>query len=167
VTGAIDLEDVAGLRLLVSDVTGVVLLLNEARYRTMERVFGIPREQANVITGVFLLVLVAASQERASKALKTPPKGPSATDWALGAGVMREALHGIAGPSFDREPLFGTLLALAAVAHISRPVVSKSITAVKGKTHQARVGFEHRYGHHIRRHRDRLQKLTPNLGEQA
>lgn len=166
-TEPIDLEDVAGLRLLVSDLTTVGLLLNEARYRTMERVLGIPRADANVVTAVFLLVLTAASHERAAKALTTPPKGPSATDWALGAGVAREALHGIAGPSFDREPLFGALIVLAALGHISRPVVSKSMNVVKGKTHQARVAFDHRYGHHIRRHRARIQKLTPRLGERA
>ena len=97
-TEPIDLEDVAGVRLLVSDLTTVGLLLNEARYRTMERVLGIPRADANVVTAVFLLVLTAASHERATKVLTTPPKGPSATDWALGAGVAREALHGIAGP---------------------------------------------------------------------
>jgi hypothetical protein len=160
------LEEVAGIRLLASDVTTVTLLLNEARYRTLERVLGVPREQANLATLVLLLAFLATTRERTAQALKAPT-GPSATDMALTAGVMRAALHGVAGPSFDRTPLFGTLIVVAALAHISRPAVSRSISAVHARTHRARLAFDHRYGHLVRRHRARFEKLTALRGERA
>jgi hypothetical protein len=162
VTGAevSGLEDVEGIRLLASDLTTVVLLLNEARYRTMERVFGLSREQANLATMVLLLGVTAVTRESALKAMRAPG-APSVPDVALGVGVMREALHGVAGPSFDKTPLFGTLLVLAALAHICRPVASRTVHAVHTRTHKARVAFEHRYGHHVRR----LQKLDPRRAD--
>ena len=150
------LEDVEGVRLLTSDLTTLALLLNEARYRTMERVFGLTREQANLATGVLLLGVTAATHERAVRAL-TAPGGPSVPDVALAMGVTREALHSVAGRSFDKVPLAGTLITLAALAHISRPVVSRTTHAIHRRTHRLVLGFEHRYGHHVRR----LQKLDP------
>ena len=162
VTGAdvSGLDDVEGIRLLASDLTTVALLLNEVRYRAMGRVFGLSREQANLATVVLLLGVSAATRETAVKALKAP-SGPSVPDVALGLGVMREALQGVAGPSFDKTPLFGTLLTLAALAHISRPVASRTMHAVHTRTHNARLAFEHRYGHHVRR----LQKLDPRRAD--
>lgn len=154
------LEDVEGVRLLTSDLTTLALLLNEARYRTLERVFGLTREQANLATIVLLLGVSAATREGAIKALKAPG-GPSVPDVALAMGVTREALHGIAGPSFDKVPLFGTLITLAALAHISRPVVSRTTHAIHLRTHRALLAFEHRYGHHVRR----LQRLDPRRSE--
>jgi hypothetical protein len=150
------LEDVEGIRLLTSDLTTLALLLNEARYRTMQRVFGLSREQANVATVVLLLAATAATHEKAMKAVKAPG-GLTVPDVALTVGVAREAMHGVAGPSFDKVPLFGTLLALAALAHISRPVVSRTTHAIHTRTHKALLAFEHRYGHHVRR----LQQLAP------
>ena len=162
VTGAelSGLDDVEGIRLLASDLTTLALVLNEARYRTMERVFGLSREQANLATLVLLLGVTAAARESAVKAINAPG-GPTVPDVALAMGVTREALHGIAGESFDKVPLFGTLLVVSALAHISRPVVSRSVHAVHVRTHRARLAFDHRYGHHVRRHKERLQNLVP------
>lgn len=165
-----EFDDIAGIRLLASDLTTVTLLFNEARYRTLERVFGIPREQVNAATLVLLLAFAAGMRERslnAATAARSAPGKLTATDIALGAGVMREGLHGIAGPSFDKEPLFGTLLAIAALAHISRPIVARSLNAVHARTHQARLAFDHRYGHLIRRHRDRLQKIAAPITDRS
>ncbi len=165
-----EFDDVAGIRLLASDLTTITLLANEARYRTLERVFGIPREQVNAATLVLLLAFAAAMRERSMNAAKTARSAPAkltATDLALGMGVTREGLHGIAGQSFDSTPLFGTLLAVAAVAHISRPIVTRSMNAVHARTHRARLAFDHRYGHVIRRHRDRLQKIAAPITDRA
>jgi hypothetical protein len=38
---------------------------------------------------------------------------------------------------------------------------------VHARTHQARLGFDHRYGHLIRRHRDRLQKLAAPITDRG
>jgi hypothetical protein len=154
------LEDVEGARLLTSDLTTLALLLNEGRYRTMKRVFGLSREQANLATMVLLLGVTAATRESAIKALKAPG-GPTVPDVAIAMGISREALHAVAGRSFDKAPLFGTLITLAALAHISRPVVSRTTHAIHTRTHRALLGFEHRYGHHVRR----LQQLDPRRTE--
>lgn len=158
VTGAdlSGLDEVEGIRLLAADLTTVGMLLNEARYRSMQRAFGLSREQANLATVVLLLGVTAAARETAIKAVRAPG-GPTVPDLALAMGVTREALEGIAGPSFDKVPLFGTLITLAALAHISRPVVSRTTHAIHRQMHRTLMGFEHRYGHHVRR----LQQLDP------
>ena len=43
-------EEVYGGNLVVADLRTLLMLVNEARYRALERLFGLPRNQANILT---------------------------------------------------------------------------------------------------------------------
>ena len=58
-----------GTKMLLVDLRGGLLLLNEARCRTVERVFGVRRDQVNLTT-VIALLLVAESIQRRTERLK-------------------------------------------------------------------------------------------------
>src|ERR1700727_2320917 len=57
----------SGGRLLASDIGVIYLLLNEARYRTLARLFGVSREQAHLATLVFVAALAEAARARAER----------------------------------------------------------------------------------------------------
>ena len=148
------LEDTGGAQLLMSDLRVALLLLNEARYRTIQRLFGVSRDQVNLTTAVAALVLAGAVQERATRALNAPG-APSASDVALGAGVLRELVYGAAGPWSRDTPFFGTLVTIAVLGGLARPAVGASLRSVMSSTRRMRLGFDNRYGQLIARNRRR------------
>src|ERR1700729_721036 len=131
--------------MLLVDLRGGLLLLNEARCRTFERVFGVRRDQVNLTT-VIALLLVAESIQRRSERLK-PGRGPSVTDYAIGAGAIRESIYGIAGPASRDTPLVGTLILLAILGGLVRPPVIRSIHGMKSSSRRFHTMFLGRYGH--------------------
>ncbi|MGZ6565584.1 MAG: hypothetical protein ACXVH3_38410 [Solirubrobacteraceae bacterium] len=137
-------EEFGGARLLVSDIRLAFMLLNEARYRTLELV-GVPRDQANVATLVAIMMAADAIQT-AKQSLVNAPR-PSRADALLGAAAGNELLNAIGGAPARKSPLFGPLLALALLATLSRPAVSRSIDGIRALSHHARLSFKHRYGH--------------------
>ena len=145
-----DTEGSGGAGLLLSDVTIVGGLLNEARYRAVERLFGVPRDQSFLVTVIALGTLAGAIHDRAARAL-SGPSVPSLGGTLLGAGVLKESVHGIAGSWSKDTPLFNTLLAIALLGTLARPVLRVSFRDVKASSHAVRVAFDHRYGHLIRR----------------
>jgi len=140
------LEDFGGGRLLLTDMRVAWLLLNEARYRAIERLFGLPRDQANLATLIALLVLAQAVHEKAAPVLRAPP-APSAADAALGAAALRELFYDVAGPSSRETPLFATLVTIAVLGGLARPVVRASVHAIRGSSHASVARFRHRYGY--------------------
>ena len=154
------LSDVPGARLLVSDIRVAFLLLNEARYRALSRVLGIPREQANLATFIGALVALEASQ----RAIKTPPPGPTRADALLGVSVAREALRGVVGTPARDAPLIGTLLMIAIVGKPVREAVARGVHGVRGSMQKTNVGFRRRYGYvfdpgHLRERRARRRGM--------
>src|SRR5580700_7884794 len=49
-----------GTAMLLVDLRGTLMLLNEARYRSIEKVFGVPRDQVNVTTAILALLVAEA-----------------------------------------------------------------------------------------------------------
>lgn len=141
-----------GARLLAADARVVYLLADDARRRTMERLFGIPRDQpSGVATLVTLMVLAQAVRSRAP----SRPERPTVNDVAFGFGALREAAYDVAGPWSRESSYFGTLLAFALAGTAARMAVRKSSQEVRGVSHKAYAEFHHRYGHLIRRNRRR------------
>ncbi len=153
--------DVGGARLLVSDVRVALLLLDEARYRTVHRVFGVSREQSWPVTLIALALLAQATHDKLGPIL-TGPGGPTRADAALGAGALRELLIGIPGPSSRGTPLLGTLMMIAIVGAIARPGLSRAVHGIRASSHRIHVSFNHRYGHVVRSRR--LRPTTPQEG---
>ncbi len=136
-----------GTKMLLVDLRGGLLLLNEARCRTVERMFGVQRDQVNLTT-VIALLLVAEQVRRRTEQLK-PGRRVSVADYAIGAGAVRESIYGIAGPASRDAPLVGTLILLAIVGGALRPAVVKSIHGMKTSSRRLHTTFLGRYGHLI------------------
>lgn len=140
------LEDVGGARLLVSDARVALLLLDEARYRVVNRLFGVDRDQSWPVTLIALAVLASAAHEKSDQMLKGPG-GPTRTDMAFGVVGLRELLARISGPPSQDTPLLSTLVTIAVVGAVARPILSRAAHRIRTSSHHARQSFNHRYGH--------------------
>jgi hypothetical protein len=140
------LEDVGGARLLVSDVRVALLLLDEARYRVVNRLFGVERDQSWLVTLIALAVLAQAAQEKSDQMLKGPG-GPTRTDMAFGAVGLRELLTWISGPPSRDTPLVGSVVTIAVLGALARPGLTRAAHRIMTSSHHAKASFNHRYGH--------------------
>lgn len=137
--------------MLLVDLRGGLMLMNEARCRTVERMFGVQRDQVNMTTAIALLVAAEAARRRSQR--YKPSRRPNLADWAIGAGALRESIYGVAGPASRDTPLMGTLIAVAILGGLARSPVTRSAHAVRTsmrRAHQASLG---RYGHLVGRSR--------------
>lgn len=140
-----------GTTMLLVDLRGTLMLLNEARCRTVERVFGVPRDQVNLTTAIVALVLAETIHIRA-QGLK-PSRRPSVADFAIGVGGLRESIYGVAGPASRDTPLVGTLIAIAILGGLVRPPVIRSFRGIKTSSRRMHTMFLGRYGHLVGQHR--------------
>ncbi len=141
-------EEISGTRLLRTDIRMACMLLNEARHRTIQGVFGVSRDQSNLVTLIALGVLAQGTHHHAVRVLKAP--GPRPADAVLGTAVLKELVHGIAGPDSKDTPLIGTLVAIAVLGRLSRPVFEDSFRAIRASARRTRAIFGQRYGHAAR-----------------
>ena len=134
--------------LLASDMRIAFLLLNEARYRTIERLFGVSRDQANLVTAIAALVIARAARDTSTRTSRTlkGPGGPKRGDAVLGGAMLNQVLADLAGPSSKEMPAMGALIAIALVAAGSGPAVRRSARSVRAFSHELRHTFNHRYG---------------------
>jgi hypothetical protein len=146
---AVALEDVGGARLLVADVRTALLLADEARYRTVNRLFGVSRDQSWAVTVIALALLAGVAHDKAEQMLKGPG-GPTRADVMLGAAGLRELLAEIPGPASRDTPLVATLVAIALAGAVVRPGLSRTAHGIRTATHRARHAFNRRYGHLLR-----------------
>jgi hypothetical protein len=157
----IALKDVAGARLLVSDVRVALLPVDEARHRVVERLFGISREQSWQVTLIALVLLASAAHDKSDQVLKGPD-GPTRSDVVLGAAGLRELPTWISGQSSRDTPLVGSLVMVVLVGALVRPGVSRAAHGIRTSSHRARLSLNHRYGHLLpttggQRHEDKTR----------
>ena len=107
--------------LFLTDSRLVLAVANHLRYQALNRVFGVSRDQANVLTSVLLLGAADGAYEAARRITGTRVH-VSGTDAALGAFALRDAALGVAGPGARAIPGFGTLVAFAVLGGIAGPV---------------------------------------------
>jgi hypothetical protein len=141
-----------GARLLAADARVVRLLIDDARRRAMQRLYGIPRDQPSGVETVMTLAVIAAAIRSSAP---SPPSKPSLSDTTWGFGMLREVGYSVAGPWARETPGFGALIAFALVGAGTRVAVRKSVHGAKGVSHKAYGEFHHRYGHLILRNRRR------------
>jgi hypothetical protein len=134
-----------GTGLLFGDLELVIRLGNEARCRAVERLFGVQRDQVNIVT----LIALGLAAQGAHNGLKriAAPGVPARGDALLAADVAREVLLDIAGPAARQAPYFAGLLAFALVAHGARPMVHEVLRGARDASRHARAAFTHRYGY--------------------
>jgi hypothetical protein len=137
-----------GRRLLLTDLRLAFLFINDARYRAIQRTFGVSREQVNLATVIAVAGLAEALRAQVQKA-RSAAKPPSAADDVLGLSLLTELLRAIGGPSSPDAPLMGPLIALAVLGAGARKLARKSAHGVYGSSHRMDLAFHHRYGYLI------------------
>jgi hypothetical protein len=152
-------EEFGGVRLLMSDLRLIFLLINHGRYSMIQRLFGIGRDQANLLTLVMAMALADGARVKARRVLTGPPL-PGAGDLLLAGGSWREVLSYAAGAPANGTPLFGTLLSVAIIGGTAGPAASELAAAIWTSSHRMAMGFHRRYGYivdpgHWRRRRAR------------
>ncbi len=141
-----------GAKLLLTDGRVVFLLLGEARRRTMARIFGVPEDKTGLVTVIAAGVLARALHDRVAGAV-TVPGVPGLGSAVFVGTAAKDAAHLIAGDWSRDTPLFGTLVAVVVLGTTLRPVLRVSFRDVKASADRARIAFDHRYGHLVRRNR--------------
>ncbi len=141
-----------GAGLFAADARVALLFADEARRRTLQRLFGISRvEKSGLETLIVLGLLWGAAQRRVQAVPK--PSSPTLPGALLGVGLVKEVAYDIAGPWARESPYFGALLTLALAGASVRLGVRTSTRGVRSLSHKARAEFDHRYGHLIRPNR--------------
>jgi hypothetical protein len=143
-----------GVELLAADARVASLFADEARRRSIHRLFGIPRTDKSGLVSLIALLTVAEAIRRRTEGMHRPSP-PAPIGVMFGMGLVKESAYAIAGPWARDSPYFGTLLAFALMGATARLGVRGTTRRVKGLSHQARKEFDHRYGHLIRPNRPR------------
>jgi hypothetical protein len=107
-------------RLFLADSRMAWVLANHARYAVMRQVFGVSREQANLLS----LVLALGAAETAyatARRVRHPRLRVHDTDVGIAAFALREAALSVAGPSARGVPGFAPLLALGVAGGLALP----------------------------------------------
>jgi len=136
--------DFGAADLLLADSRLAFGVLNELRYRTLGRIFGVSREQANLLT---LVLMVAGGHQAATVAerlIRFPPL-PSGSDVAIGGFALREAAAGMAGPSAAGVSPFATLVAIAVFGGLALPSARRAARRLRAAEHRFRAWRESQY----------------------
>jgi hypothetical protein len=124
-------------RLFLADSRIALAILNYARYRTLERLLGVSREQANVVSVILALGAADAAYETGRRIARGPVL-PSAGDTAIGAIALRDAALSLVGPADRKTPLLGTLLAVAMLGGVALPVLRRATARLRAAEHRVR-----------------------------
>jgi hypothetical protein len=143
-SGAI--EGYGPARSFASDVRAMWLVVNHFRYRALQRAFGIPDEEVNVVTLILAGLIVTKAYDKAEKLLHAPG-GPTRADLAFGAATGREGLYDILGPWSRQTPGVAGLLALAVIGARAAPTVRASAHDLRVAGTRLRASFNRRYGY--------------------
>jgi hypothetical protein len=146
------LEDYDGLRLLLSDFRVAGKLLNEARCQGLRFLFGVSREDSLLVTVVLCGMLAAAGRRSWTKFMSGPPL-PALGSVLLAGSGLGWVVDTVAGKAAGEIPGLEPLVAFAVLTTSGRPLLGRSLHGAHAATHAARAGFDHRYGHIVRRHR--------------
>ena len=124
-------SNVGFARLFFGDAAIVFLLLNEVRHRSVARVFGVSRDDSNLVT-VLAIGSAAVAVHGTAARVRSIRRYPSGADSVIGAAVLREAALGIAGAPSRAVPAAGALVALALVGTSSRPMLRSALRTTRG-----------------------------------
>jgi hypothetical protein len=146
-----------GARLLAADARVASLFADEARRRTMQRLFGVPREDKSGLATLIALLALGEALQRRTEGMSRP-NPPTLPGVVIGVGLVRELAYDIAGPWSRDSPYFGTLMAFALIGGTARWAVRASTHQVRKLSHQGFSEFAHRYGHLVRPNRPKPAK---------
>ena len=137
--GAFDRAD-----LFLADTRLAFLFLNEGRHRVVHRVFGVSRENENLLTLVLALSATSAALEGARRL--TRPIRVSGEQVGVGAIAVRQAGMVVGGPTVGATPMFGALVAFALVTRVAIPKVESAARAARAAEQRVR---QHRIARYL------------------
>lgn len=142
---ATDAPRVSAERAFVSDARLALTVLNELRYPALRRMFGVSREQANLLTFVLALMAARGSYDLARQVLRIrwPLSGP---DTAIVGVLVREAGFAMAGPKAREVQLGGALIAFAAVGGLTLPGLRRALRGLHELEQRVREQRRRIYG---------------------
>jgi hypothetical protein len=129
-------EQVSGARRFLGDAIIASRVLNELRHRALGAVFGVRRDDSNLVT-LILIGAFARALDRVAAAPRTQVRKVRSSPTVVGdsmiaTAVLTETLDSVAGhPSRDTSSAVG-LIAFALLVHSLRPAVQKTVRAVGG-----------------------------------
>jgi hypothetical protein len=126
-------------RLFLADARLGFAVANYARYRTLNRVFGVEREQANLLTFVLLLSVGPPMGAALWRAVRAPLAIATGVNAAVGGIALREAARGVAGPVASEVPNVEALLALAIAGGVAIPQLRRALRGVRAAEHRVRT----------------------------
>jgi hypothetical protein len=118
-------------RRLFGDTRLVFLLLNEVRHRIVARLFGVSRKDSNLVT-IFAIGSLAGVLRAGATRLRGIRLRPSVAETAIGAAVLKETVHGIAGDRSRGTPLFAALIAFVVLEKSFGPALRGTFRGVRG-----------------------------------
>jgi hypothetical protein len=131
-------SDFGAGRLFLADSRLALGALNYGRYQALNRVFGVQREQANLVTFVLLLSAGPPAVAGLWRAVRAPLAMATGMNAAVGAFALREATRGVAGPGASEVPHVEALLALAVAGGLAIPQLRRALRAVREAEHRVR-----------------------------
>ena len=129
--------DVGSGQLFLNDSRLALTVLNQVRYLALNRIFGVPREQANLLTFVIALGAADAAYQTGRRIVRAPFPF-SGTDATLVGLVAREAAYGVAGPAARAVPFAGGLLTFALLAGVALPGARRALHRLRDAEHRMR-----------------------------
>jgi hypothetical protein len=132
-------------RLFLADSRLALGALNYARYQAFNRVFGVQREQANLLT--FVLVATAGAPAVAGlwRAVRAPLALATGVNAGVGAFAVGEATRGVVGPAAGEVPHVEALLALAVAGGVAIPQLRRAFRGLRSAEHRVRQQRESMY----------------------
>jgi hypothetical protein len=120
-------------------------MVNYARHRALNRVFGVQRQEANLLTFVLLLSAGPPTAAALWRAVRAPLAVATGLNAAVGGVAVREATRGIAGPGASEVPHVEALLALAVAGGLAIPQLRRALRGVREAEQRVRHRRESLY----------------------
>jgi hypothetical protein len=135
-------EEPSGGALFPSDPRAVFVLLNEGRYLAIQGLFGVSRNQVNVMTVIAALMLAEAAHAKTER-LRGRLGGATRSDVLLADGLLNALGQGIAGPFAREIPFVAPLIGVAVAGVVARRVVQNSSRNIKAASARITVSLRH------------------------
>jgi hypothetical protein len=129
----------------LADARMAFVLLNHARHVTLERVFGIQRSQANLLTGILALGAAHAAYDGARRAAGVRHSF-RLRNQRFTILLAREAVYALGGPTAREIPGFPLLVGGAVAASFGLPAARRVAHDARRTNHRLRELFALRVG---------------------
>jgi hypothetical protein len=130
--------------LFLADSRLAFMVLNEARHRTLRRIFGVSREQANLLTFAVAFTGFHGAANVAGRVVHAPFQ-ISGADLAIGGFLGREGAIGVAGPNAAAVSPFATLLTIGIFGGLAYPALRRTARRMRAAERRLRSLRESQY----------------------